>query len=470
MVLHAAAAAHHLVVAVAGWGDNNMSLHQIKTHRCIAVACCLLISLLAFAEPVELKLPDGTVWLGETGQRVSLLEKRGRRTKQIEGTLVRNAGSFILLSTATGDKVPVFLTNIISIETQGGELDSNQLVDEQIKFDSTKILGGDTTLKPKPQFGKLPKGVFVLPLDGGIGDIIRPTEIRAIAEHADEFGPGQIIILDINSPGGDVLVGLQLRDAVYEIRERHRIIAWVDMAISGGAFLAMCCDEIYFKSNTKLGSITAFSQGVSLQGAQRAAWITQLESVLAKSSRSIYFAKPMVTHPGQLSYSKDSETGEITYFPTTEGDVILSDGDRDPMLDLYVVDGIDSNFADGLADTHEELAELLDLEQWLEIDPYGRNLSRKWKETVERAGDVRAGTGEIAELYRKYSGEVEARTAAERLQKQIKAGEELLSWARRLGESGRNYGLHTGFLLDPVDRIEIIKRQIENLRQQQQSL
>src|SRR5262249_6577091 len=47
-------------------------------------------------------------------------------------------------------------------------------------------------------------GVFLLPLEGPVGETFRHEEIVDIGKEADKYGPGQIIVLRIKSPGGSV--------------------------------------------------------------------------------------------------------------------------------------------------------------------------------------------------------------------------------------------------------------------------
>ncbi|MBT4584974.1 MAG: hypothetical protein HOC93_07840 [Phycisphaerae bacterium] len=430
----------------------------MNLKKYLLISAFLLVVSSVFAEPVELTLKDGTVWNGETGEQISLVIHKGRNKSTVEGTLSRNAGQFIVVTTDTRDQV-IFISDIDSIST---ESTTNTNVEDVDTANSEEP--AESTPKPtkkvKPKVGKLSKGVFLLPLDGGVGEIIRSTEIREIAEHADTYGPGQIIILDINSPGGSVLTGVQMRDLLYDIRKRHRVIAWVDRATSGGAFLSFCCDEIYFRRSSNFGSITMWSG--NFQGAaepEMQAWITQLESVLAKSSRTPLFAAPMVVFAAQLSYDIDEETGKITYYDTTEGEFILSDGESVEVLSITADQAEHCGLSDGTADTFDELAILLDLDEWNEVDEEGRKLASNWKMNLERAGI------EINELFGEFNGNVEAQSNGERIMKQIKAGKKLLSWANKLGESAMNFGLDDGFLGGP-DRVAAIKRQIKELEQQ----
>jgi hypothetical protein len=167
----------------------------------------------------------------------------------------------------------------------------------------------------------------------------------------------------------------------------------------------------------------------------------------------------MVVVDKQLSYDIDEETGEITYFDTTEGEHVLSDGNSIHILSVTAAQAEHCGLSDGTADTLDELAVLLDLDEWTEIDDYGRKLAKDWKLLSEQAKE------EIQKLFEEFRGNVEARTNGERLSKQIKAGKGLLSWARRVGESKGNYGLAIYPLYGP-EVLNGIKRQIKELEQQ----
>ncbi len=433
-------------------------MNFMKTITFLYITTLIIFVSSTFAEPVELTLKDGTVWQGETGHPISLVINKGKNKSTVEGTLSRNAGQFIVVTTDARDQV-IFISDIEAVSTQNTSVSNAEAV-EGAKAEEPTEPTPKPTKKTIAKPGKLTKGVFLLPLDGGVGEIIRSTEIREITEHADQYGPGQIIILDINSPGGSVLTGVQMRDLLYDIRKRHRVIAWVDRATSGGAFLSFCCDEIYFRRSSNFGSITMWSG--NYQGAaepEMNAWIRQLEGVLAKSSRTPLFAAPMVVFSAQLSYDIDEETGEITYYDTIEGEYVLSDGESVEVLSITADQAEHCGLSDGTADTFEELAALLDLDEWNEIDDEGRKLAAQWNITFDRAGV------EINELFGELNGNVEARSNGERIMKQIKAGKALLSWANKLGESAMNFGLDDGFLGGP-DRIAAIKRQIKELEQQ----
>ncbi len=89
---------------------------------------------------------------------------------------------------------------------------------------------------------KMKKQVFVLPLDGMVGIGLRHDEMEQVEKIADGYGPGQVIILRINSNGGLVTEGDLIAATLTRIKNKHRLVAWIEKAISGGAFTGLYCE------------------------------------------------------------------------------------------------------------------------------------------------------------------------------------------------------------------------------------
>ena len=179
----------------------------------------------------------------------------------------------------------------------------------------------------------------------------------------------------------------------------------------------------------------------------------ELEGVLAKTSHTPLVAGCMVKVKENFSYDKDPETGKITYYADDSGEVVLSKSGRN--LTLGAQEALDAGLCDGIADTSEELAKLLDLEKWVEIDTYGVDIAEKWWATLETFEE------EFPELQNQFNGDVTGKTERQRLNNQIKAGKDMLRWAKKLGETAEMLGLSE----QNIDRIERgildIKRQLQ---------
>jgi hypothetical protein len=113
--------------------------------------------------------------------------------------------------------------------------------------------------------------------------------------------------------------------------------------------------------------------------------------------------------------------------------------------------------SDGTADTGEQLAPFLDLEEWVELDSFGRDIAKDWTETLKEF-EV-----EFPKLGREFQGDVDADTPKKALSARIKAGQELLKWYDEIGED-------TWPMVARGADIEAIKREIKNLEHQKRYL
>ena len=163
--------------------------------------------------------------------------------------------------------------------------------------------------------------------------------------------------------------------------------------------------------------------------------------------RSKYIAHAMIHAPSMVSYNKDPETGEITWYDDLSGQGVLSDAKSN--LVLTSGSALRCGFSDGTADTGEELAKLLDLPEWRETNDYGRKIAQEWYDTVKRARSL--GISRSARL--SYAG-TGSGDPVEILGKKIQIHQEILRWYDRL---------------DPLELNpprEDIEREIKELRKQ----
>ena len=441
-------AAEVVAVVVAAVAEDNLTESVImKRIKQILISVTLLCCTLSFAEDVTLQLKNGSVWNGEVGQQLTVeYEDKGKQST-FEGELTRATTSYIIV-----DGELLFIDKIISIT---GRAKATPAVDDvPDSADGSIAIDKTTTPKEEVKQSELPKGVFVLPLNEMVGTYFRDTEISRLVDHVEEkYGLGQIIILEIDSGGGAVHIWDKIRQVVFEARDRHRFIAWIKSAGSGAAATAFVCDEIYYKSYGYVGAITMYSGSIENVAPdwQMDGWVTELESVLARTSHTPMIAGSMVRSKYNFSYDIDPETGEFTYYDHEFGDHVLSKSGRNMMLSPD--EALHCGLSDGTADTGDQLAVLLDLEEWIELDTFGRDIAEKWTETLKEF-EV-----EGPKLASEFQGDVDASTPKKALSARIKAGQELLRWYKRLGED-------TWPMVTNGADIEAIKREIKNLEHQ----
>jgi hypothetical protein len=356
----------------------------------VLLAVAVLRQPQAVADTHEFRFDNGSSWRGDDGDLVTVVFSENGIEQTLNGKVVMVDGSaphrIVVvkgeIAGVTASK-SIFESDIISMSTTGkggGDAGSSKPVRPRPTRPSADADSEDIDTDAATSTSDKP-GVFLLPWEGTVGIMARHDEIEAIAAEADKYGPGQIIVLEINSPGGLVMEGDKIHETLMEVKKRHRIIAWIKKAISAGAFTALHCDEIYFMKVGAMGSAVMFAGQTSISGAQLDAWVKDFGDVAEAGGRSRIPAECMVTRTKMASYDKDPETGKVTWYPDMRGEFDISDDTQ--VLTINAEQAMDSHFIDGVADTEEELAVLLDLPEWHEINDEGRRIHKRWIDNVE---------------------------------------------------------------------------------------
>ncbi|MBM4112321.1 MAG: hypothetical protein FJ253_02935, partial [Phycisphaerae bacterium] len=247
----------------------------------------------------------GGVWRGAIGDRIEIAFKEMGRDQTLTGTLSKiDKFALTLDTTVNGKSVKkvIVLNDVRSVKAaeggtpaagasgsavpSGGAAPSAPKSDEPSDSATTPSMDIDPLTELPDTAGPIngprtdgKKVMFILPLPGTVGVGLRHEEMDRMEKEADKLGPGQIIVMAINSPGGAVSEAVKIRDSLVRIKKKHRLVAWIEEAISGGAYTALFADEIYFMDVGSLGAITMFSGSQSAQGAQLEAWLREVYEV-----------------------------------------------------------------------------------------------------------------------------------------------------------------------------------------------
>ena len=432
----------------------------MRTLTAIALSAVLAaatpaLDATAFAMPQSgkqqpVKLIKGT-WWGAVGDRVEMVVKDQLATRTMTGTVTKidsDQGILTMDVEIDGKKSPrpIFTSSIVSIKPVGGAA-APATVGAAPKSSSAAAPAADG--KPAPSTsvptgtpsGKVDaqgyqldengyriapqKGVFVLPFVGGVGATANALEIEKMGKHADLWGPGQIIILDIDSPGGLVTEIFKIVDAIKTVRERHRVVAWVKEAISAAAVTSMQCNEIYFRTPGTDGAAMMIAGRDSVYGEQLEKFKDEIGDIIEKNGRPRCVFLAMVLAKDVLTYTKDPITGKPTFHDKITGlpgEVVLSD-DKDNLV-FNASNALDSGFSKGTADTGPEFAKLLDLKEWYEISDYGVKMAGAWKKLYDDCvKDV--------ELQLEFMEIPRAGSQAEQISVQIQILEKVVAWHKR---------------------------------------
>ena len=421
---------------------------------------------------------SGQTWRGSLGDEVAVTtSKRGKKTV-FQGRLLnyrevgRNLATVTVEGTEDGKtQTRTFIvSDIVKIETiseatevptspstsddDGGTATAVSQRTEQTEPNATKTPAPATThawgFPTDPGNGdpNLPK-VFLLPIEGGVGDGTRHDEMKQIGEIADTYGPGQIIVLRVKSPGGLVAEADLIHETLVDLKKRHQLVAWVEEAISAAAFTSLHCNQIYFMKTGALGSATMFAGGKAIEGEQLNQWVKKFGDVAEESGHPRAIAEAMCTNREMCSYDPaEGDKGPVVY-DTMEGKVPLSTNEENLTINAY--DAVACGLADGVADNEAELAEQLRLPRWYETTDDGRKIHKAWQKQLEMS-DV-----EVPRLLRQLQGQTgQTNDPIKNLNRQLTACNKLMGWARR-------FGMHTSMMknIPPLEYLEQIKKQIQ---------
>ncbi len=349
------------------------------------------------AAAIEIRLKDGSRWTGELQDRVELTYRQRGVEIKTTGTLVQTAAYFITIETNVAGEIrrkTIFKDDIVKLRSTGDRGDVVMDINDGKPLLTSEI----THTKAGDQKADRDwPGVFVLPLKGGVGVEFRHDEIVKVAEEADKYGHGQIIVLHMDSGGGAGTEMQLIHASLVEIKKRHRVVAWIKEAFSAACAAAIHCDEIYFMTNGTAGSMTGYNGATmkSLSGEELEDWLKRAGEWAEVGGHSRYIAEAMIHNEKLLSYDKDPVTGEVTFHDDLSGEHILSRTGEN--LAFTASSALDCGFSDGTADSVDELAELLEIGEWYEASDYGRRLAKNWQDTVKK------GQRELALLQQRLS-------------------------------------------------------------------
>ncbi|MCZ6834769.1 MAG: hypothetical protein O7G85_03250 [Planctomycetota bacterium] len=433
----------------------NKKTNQLLKLLTVLVLANMMCQHVLASQTYRIRMQDGAIWRGEANALVEIEYTFHRGKMNLKGELKKVTDQYIVVLKSDGSSKTLFRKDLIKITTLGqgdtradtGPIDNDTPPNLDIAMDSkpsVKPLGN------RPD-ASLPH-VFLLPLEGTVGGLFRVDEIKAIGEEADKYGPGQIIVFVIDSGGGSMNETEQIHKTMTEIAKRHRLVAWIKHATSAACATAIHCSELYFMTEGRAGAMTAWhGAGESVQGAAMQDWLRRAGQWMEqeRSDRSAYIAHAMIDQTKELSYDKNPVTGEVTWYNTTQGEFVLSRQGEN--LEFNVSNALHSGFAQGKADTTDELAKLLHLPIWYETNSYGRDIAAKWKRTFER------GEREVPLILAKLSIENQRGDPEVVIGTQIKYLKQLISWWRRAPNVMESIGL-----MGPED----LQKEITELRRQ----
>ncbi|MEO1007866.1 MAG: hypothetical protein AAFX79_04825 [Planctomycetota bacterium] len=313
----------------------------------VCAAAVLIASPLALATD-RLTLSDGTV---------------------VEGEIRRELNGNVWLENATGQTQYYSAARIVKIERDVNDTPAEPnepgVSDPAPSIDSPTP-GDATAREPEPRRARsgAPRAAVLSYGDadsdrGMVGTYLTAESLRRAIPLLEEEEV-DIVVFRVNSGGGAVLEIERLSDVLHnEYKPKFRTVSWIDYAISAASLSPHTLNEHYFMERGAYGGNTA--------------WFGRLQAVKGRDLEEILYMAEKISERGghdpkliramqilePLSADFDENGRMIALYQNTEGEYIINKPERVLALTSDVATKI--GFADGVADTLDELAAAMGL-------------------------------------------------------------------------------------------------------------
>ncbi|MFG0252097.1 MAG: hypothetical protein ACF8NJ_04405 [Phycisphaerales bacterium JB038] len=218
-----------------------------------------------------------------------------------------------------------------------------------------------------------------------VGTYMNRKPLRESLEKAAELGDNAIAVLVFNSGGGMLLEIEPMSDLIEEYKGKIRVVAWIKSAISAAAMTAHAIPEIYFMPEGHYGGCTGFfGTGSGYQEVSGQALEEVLLMMERISERGGY--DPLIMRKMQVNWfalSADiSPDGVVSFHPDDSGEYMVNAEGK--ILTFNSETAMQFGFGKGVAETEQELADLLQLTEWQRAD-FGEEIMLDWRDNIKTA-------------------------------------------------------------------------------------
>jgi hypothetical protein len=341
--------------------ERGMKMSGLKNGMLrVLLACVLVLVLAGSAAADKLILKDGRV---------------------IEGSITREGELFVFIEVVTdgvSDEQLHMRDSIARIE--------RDTVEESTPVTSSASVPASPAKQDTPRqvVSENASKIAFITLEGMVGPSMNAAALRESVKKIEDEEP-DILVLEIDSGGGFLSEVKPLSDVIEKfLKPKYRVVVWVDSAISAAAMTAITSEEIYFQSKGNLGAATAYSgEGKAVKGEELELILRMMEDISRRGDHN-----PLVVRAMQIRMDLSSDIdddGRVTWRDDLNGKYIVSTRDR--ILTLNAIDAVKYKFARGVADSRNELAEMLGSSEWVEVGQKADKYQQDFRENVQR-GEV----------------------------------------------------------------------------------
>ncbi len=211
---------------------------------------------------------------------------------------------------------------------------------------------------------------YVIPLRGEVGATVMAGALRKSLADAAARRP-TVVILDIDSPGGQVAEAKEIMAVIHDYNKRLRIVALANQDLSAAAILSLSCRQIFVKATGTIGAAVAYNPSnltlpAKLEEKMQSAWRAVARNSAAEGGHETLLAEAMIDNTLEL------------HLETDNGKPVVKEGVGDRMLcragkvlTLSSYEAVECGLAAGQADDYAELGKALGMPGWVECRGLG---------------------------------------------------------------------------------------------------
>jgi len=224
---------------------------------------------------------------------------------------------------------------------------------------------------------------FVIPVEGEIGLYVTADLVRKCLD-AVQRPEDTVVILKINSGGGDAREGLAIAEVLRAYRKRGRLVAYVEEAISAAAFIAMSCPEIIVTTDANIGGCVVYRLGPkgtpeNIEEKFQSIYRSEMRGIAEGSGHAGLIMEGMMRADLKLSLRDRDGVVEVI---EGDGDKVLKSAGR--ILTLTSNEAVGCGLAVGTADSIAESNGLLGIRNWRKQSDIGVRFCQTWRNTLTK--------------------------------------------------------------------------------------
>ena len=248
-------------------------------------------------------------------------------------------------------------------------------------------------------------GYCTIPIAGAIGDEVTAAAFRAALDEARRVG-AKFVVLEIDSPGGDVAEKNKILTAIGDNRDL-RFVAHVRRALSAAAIIAIGCPVIVMAPDASIGATVVYKVGrkgtpQNIEEKFQSVVRAQERLVAQMGGRSDLWARGMGEIDLELHLTRDAAGRPVlAEGPAPEGATVVKK--KGQILTLTAAEALDTGLSAGTVRGASEIRGLLGIKAWHNAgDGPGALMASRTKvqarETAARNDNVKQLKSDLADI------------------------------------------------------------------------